>query len=244
LINVLVHIGKYAEGHALSEQSISALDGQVSRRFTLTTCLLASSAARMHLGQHEDARTLASRALALAREINSQEEIASVQIALGCLALAEEAFTEARGLLQRSVTILQGMAQRLELSEALANLGYAECGLGHLERASQHLYEALRTASTIPATYPLMFALPAIALVQARQGRTERAVELYTLASRYPVVANSLWFEAVAGKHVAAAAAALPPDVVAAAQERGRARDLWATVEELLIELGKEGNRR
>ena len=28
------------------------------------------------------------------------------------------------------------------------------------------------------------------------------------------------------------------PDVVAAAQERGRARDLWATAEELLAELG------
>jgi UTP-glucose-1-phosphate uridylyltransferase len=35
----------------------------------------------------------------------------------------------------------------------------------------------------------------------------------------------------------AAAAAALPPDVVAAAQARGRARDMVATAKELLIEL-------
>jgi hypothetical protein len=33
------------------------------------------------------------------------------------------------------------------------------------------------------------------------------------------------------------AAVALPPDVVSRAQERGRARDLWTTVEELLAEL-------
>jgi len=33
-------------------------------------------------------------------------------------------------------------------------------------------------------------------------------------------------------------AATLPPEVVAAAQERGRTRDLDATVEELLVELG------
>ena len=32
---------------------------------------------------------------------------------------------------------------------------------------------------------------------------------------------------------------ALPPDVVAAAQQRGRARDLWATAEELLEELSE-----
>ena len=37
---------------------------------------------------------------------------------------------------------------------------------------------------------------------------------------------------------IAAVAETLPPDVVAAAQERGRVRDLDATVAELLVELG------
>jgi hypothetical protein len=32
---------------------------------------------------------------------------------------------------------------------------------------------------------------------------------------------------------------ALPPEVVAAARERDRARDLWATAQELVAELGK-----
>jgi hypothetical protein len=50
-------------------------------------------------------------------------------------------------------------------------------------------------------------------------------------------VASSRWFKGVAGKHIAAVAATLPPEVVAAAQERGRARDLEATVAELLAEL-------
>jgi hypothetical protein len=66
----------------------------------------------------------------------------------------------------------------------------------------------------------------------------ERAVELYALASRYPHVANSRWFEDIAGKEIATVAATLPLDVVAAAQERGRTRDLETTVQELLIELG------
>jgi hypothetical protein len=69
------------------------------------------------------------------------------------------------------------------------------------------------------------------------QGEPERAVELYALALRMPMVANSRWFEDVVGKNIAAAAAALPPEAVAAAQERGRARDLWVTAEELSDEL-------
>ena len=62
-------------------------------------------------------------------------------------------------------------------------------------------------------------------------------MELYTLALRYPYIANSRWFDDVAGRHIAAAAETLPPMVVAAAQERGRARDLWETAAELLVEL-------
>jgi hypothetical protein len=82
-----------------------------------------------------------------------------------------------------------------------------------------------------------LFALPAVALLLADAGEAERAVELYALASRYGMVGNSPFFKDVAGRQIAAAAADLPADVVAAAQARGRARDLQATVLELLEEL-------
>ena len=59
-------------------------------------------------------------------------------------------------------------------------------------------------------------------------------MQFYALASRYPYVVNSRRFKDTAGRHITAVAATLPPDVVAAAQARGRARDLEATVAELL----------
>ena len=74
------------------------------------------------------------------------------------------------------------------------------------------------------------------ALLLADRGEAARAVELYALASRHPAVANSRWFEDVAGKQIAALAAGLPPEVAAAARERGRALDLDATVAEWLAE--------
>ena len=79
-----------------------------------------------------------------------------------------------------------------------------------------------------------------VALLLVDDGAVTRAVELYALASRYPFVANSRWFEDVAGREIAAAAAHpedVPPDVVAVLWERGRARDLWATAEELFFYL-------
>lgn len=51
---------------------------------------------------------------------------------------------------------------------------------------------------------------------------------------RHPAVAHSRWFHDVAGRELAAIITALPPEDVAAAQERGKALDLRATAEELL----------
>ena len=65
----------------------------------------------------------------------------------------------------------------------------------------------------------------------------EQAVELYALAKRYPNLANCGWVEILAGRHITAAAAILRPELAAAAEARGKDRDLWATAAELLAEL-------
>ena len=75
------------------------------------------------------------------------------------------------------------------------------------------------------------------ALLLLDQRESERVVEIYALSCTLPAVATSRWFADVVGRPIAAAAATLPPDVVAAARERGRARDMQATVEELVDEL-------
>jgi len=139
--------------------------------------------------------------------------------------------------LRESVTECEATGQRRQLGWALSDLGHAVRGLGQPRQAAQYLCEVLRIAAEIGAFIPRITALPATALLLAGQGKNERAVELYALASRYPFVANSRWFEDIAGKHITKVAATLPPELVEAAKERGRARDLEDTVAELLAEL-------
>jgi hypothetical protein len=80
--------------------------------------------------------------------------------------------------------------------------------------------------------------LPSAALWLATERQLERAVEVYALAQRYPHIANSRAYQDVFGLPLAAAAASLPPEIVQAAQARGQAQDLEATVRELLAEIG------
>ena len=106
---------------------------------------------------------------------------------------------------------------------------------GDKTQAVQVLREALQIVAETGSFLALGWVIPGVVVLLLEQGERERAVELYAMAcSRYPFVKESRWFEDVIGRQVAAAAAALPPDVVEAAQARGRERDPEETVAELL----------
>ncbi|MBV7337542.1 hypothetical protein KFU94_56810 [Chloroflexi bacterium TSY] len=60
------------------------------------------------------------------------------------------------------------------------------------------------------------------------------------MALRHPHISNSQWFVDIAGKHIDEAAKSLPPEVVAAAQEGGRVRELNTTVQELAAMLKQD----
>jgi tetratricopeptide (TPR) repeat protein len=229
-------VGKYTQAHSVLDECLAIRSDLGLRSIYLAFPIMERSGAKVQLGRYEQARAQAKISLALSREVDYRWGIGGSLVILSSVALAEEAYTEAQALLQESVATYRTIGQWAELSWALAHLGYVARGLGQLAQARQYLSEALRMATGTGEYWPPVYVLPALALLLVDQGEVERAVELYALASRYPLVANSRWFEDIAGRHIAAAAQ-LPPDVVAAAQERGRARDLWATVEELLAEL-------
>jgi hypothetical protein len=142
--------------------------------------------------------------------------------------------------LQQSLAVDETLGQHGRTGELPATLAYVDRRRGRREQARGHLCAALRMMIENRDRNAALHSLPAMALLlMDDEGAQERAIELYALASRYPYVANSRWFEDVAGREIAAAAAKMSPDVAAAAQERGRARDLWETVEELLEELAE-----
>jgi predicted ATPase len=227
--------GRFAEALTL-EQDALAIYGDLGAVSGMAGSNIHVGEIETFLGKYEEARTHGQTGLALARETDNQLLNGVASSLLGAVALVTGAHAEAQEWLQGSVAVFRDFGQRDALSSTLAILGGAARGLGQYPEAEQFLLEALRTAFEIRAFFPLVETLPWTALLLADQGEVERAVELYALASCHPFVANSRWFEDVAGRHISAAAAALPPEVVAAAQERGRARDLDTTVVELLAE--------
>jgi hypothetical protein len=107
-------------------------------------------------------------------------------------------------------------------------------GLDRRGEAKQRLLSALSLASRAHDFQVLMVVLVGLSLLYADAGQAERAVELFSLASRYGFVANSVWFQDIVGQTITAEAAGLSTGVLRAARERGAALDLDEAIEELM----------
>ena len=260
----MVFQGKFTQALGLLEESVAACGYlpfmAVEIHYTL-------GHTEKHLGHYERARAHGDEGLAIAREHSDHVGTADSLILLseslmllGHLALATEgrhqdagmalfaledeeakvAYAEAKRLLEEGTAVIRKTDEPVRLASGHIDLGVVAIHLGEPQQGQQHLSRALGILAETEALPLLLISLSGSALLLADAGEHERAVELYALASRYPYVGNSRWFEDVFGRHIDAIAATLPPEVAEAARERGHARDLDETVKELLEELAGE----
>jgi predicted ATPase/DNA-binding SARP family transcriptional activator len=195
------------------------------------------------LGEYDEAISWAETCLNLPRQLPRWWAYAYTW--LGVAALAQERYPEARRHLQKSVDGYADLGQADELATAMGFLGGTLLRSGPPAEAPDEapgearrlLQSALAIAVEARGLYSAVFVMPQVALYLAFQGQVEKAVEIYALIHRYPMVANGQLWADVAGRDIERLAADLPPETVAAAQARGREADLWATATALLEDL-------
>ncbi|MBN1936605.1 MAG: hypothetical protein JW934_18225, partial [Anaerolineae bacterium] len=188
------------------------------------------------LGQYEQARFQVQKSLDFCRSIGDVHApprilwyLAKIVFVQGDVALADQ-------LARQSLDeYKKGTSPEISLPWTLR--GYTACRMGQYAQAAEFIARGLRISMEQGYFGAQFYAPPAAALLALEKGHIERAVELYALALCHPYIANSRWFEDVAGQRIAAAAMALPPQVREAAEARGRARDWHITMRELLDEL-------
>jgi len=220
----------------LFEQAVAIYEG-LGSRYDQVYSKIFLAWARTFQGRYEEAQPVFEETVARSREWGFQRELAFSLCGVGCVAMAMGDFAGGQRMLLESQAIYGELQQQEELGWTWGFLAYAERGLGHSGQAGRCLYNALEAGVQVRGFMLAMIALPAAALLLADRGDAERATELYALAMRYPFDANQRWMDDMAGQHLAAVAAALPPATLQAAQARGRARDLQATMAQLLAEL-------
>jgi DNA-binding SARP family transcriptional activator/predicted ATPase len=227
--------GRFAEAEATILDCI-AISEDLGWQVWVIRRSIVLARARLHMGAYHTALRVAEETVSLARQVGWSRGISHGKLVLGEVALAKADYAQAHRILQESLLGLKELTEEPADVNPAAWLGLAARGLERRPEAWQCLVSALEWASKFRGVPELMVTLAGIALLLADEGQTERAIELYALVSSQPFVANSRWFEDVAGQQLTPMAANLPKAVVTAARERGRARDLDATVGELLAE--------
>jgi len=225
----LFFLGRLAEARARLEESVAIYSDFGFSGVSCYAALFWLGRVEMHLGEYGRARASAQKLLALARERGHRGPTTMALSRLCSVAMAEGEYEKAQQICEQFRSYLTEPPDFL--------LAQVAVGLGRSAQARHHIRRALCIMVEQGELQSDPDVLPAVALLLVDQGEVERAVELYALACRYPFVANARFWEDIAGKDIATAAKTLPPEVVAAAQARGRARDLQATVRELLCEL-------
>jgi predicted ATPase/DNA-binding CsgD family transcriptional regulator len=233
---VQLETGRFAEAAATALECMTIFEDIGWRLWSIRRSIILARA-RLHAGEYAAARAEAEATISAAQEVDWGRGVGYAQVVLAEVALVEAGYAQAYHLLQESLVHLREYANQPWDVHHSTWLGLAARGLERRDEAWRHLASALEGAGKGPRFLELMTVLAGIALLLADEGQIERAIELYALASRYPFVANSCWFEDVAGRQITAAADTLPAERVAILQERGQARDLETTIAELLSEL-------
>jgi len=197
-------------------------------------------------GEYARARQCYEESLTLHKEIGDQLAMGRLYSHLGDVALAMHDYEEAGerhrqalaryrdvGVYWKEEPVVIGGCWGVPVS--LQTLGDIALAMGNHREAKEYYRQALEMATTKPYGELRLHVLLGPARLLARDGDVERAVELAALALHDPAS-----IEETKGKAqvlLDELQAELPPAVFVAAQERGRARDLDATVAELLAEL-------
>jgi predicted ATPase len=224
----LFYAAKWPEARPFLEECVAIYQDLGDRR-RLPRALVTLGVSLSNSSSFRESRIQVQKALDLAQEVGDRSVMAWALWYLGALAMVDDGYLEARGSIQKSVAIHRERGDLGELSYTLSFLGYAERAMGNLEVAQEYVAEALQTAIEIRMQYSVLTALHGVALILADKGEKERAVEIYALTSRYPIVEKSPMTRAVVGRHLAVVAESLSPDTVEAALARGRELDLWET---------------
>jgi predicted ATPase/DNA-binding SARP family transcriptional activator len=235
----LLLMGRFEEAGIMREESLRIFTN-LGDRFSMAHSHLQIGTAALLAGSYDLSERFSEAGLTMVREIGYQRGIGLGLWLQSALALVRGRYSQGEQSALESVAIYRSIGQREELALAQAILGGLARGLGKQAEARREVAESLRMAGNIRAVIPLWAALAIASLLLADTGEKEGAVELYTLASRYPFIARSPFFEAIAGRYIQSLILTLSPASSTAAQERGRNRDMWEAAEAVVIHLKQE----
>jgi tetratricopeptide (TPR) repeat protein len=233
LTDTLIMAGKFEEAAKRAEAQLRLAEMIGSGPFQISVASKCLTWALLHIGKFSQARSFGAVCLNEAKKINSYTKIMALNL-LAQLDLLEDQTEAALERLQEALETLKGYKQVFFASTPLTVLSYVFLRQNQPDQAEAQLRSSLQEAIRLGSFHGAVNALPALALLEAAQGKQEQAIKVYEIALQFPYIANSKWFEEAAGKQISALKARLPVDQVDGPVERGSSLEMWHVIKDWL----------
>jgi len=185
--------------------------------------------------EFKDAEHLLQEGLALCRDTGIPGATVVALSVLGEVANLLGKYAKAVQLGQESLTLSKRLNNRHLVAESCRVLGNATCALRDFQGARGYFQQALELFAADRLIADALYTLVGVAALLAGENDGEGALELLGFSLHHP--ASAQWTKDRANALLGELEPGLPPAIAAAALERGQARDLDASVAELLVEL-------
>lgn len=229
-------LGNYDEGRRLLEESL-ALQQTVGAKIRTAECLELLGEIASAQGQFAEAEARFRQQIAIVPDLGSRELLSWSLSHLGAAVLAQDRLGEAAELLAEALVIAEECEDQRGLARAHNQLGWLALRQGAPNPARQHWRTAVDMAWRVqnrPHLLVILDALMGLAILMGQAGDGEQAVELLALV--HSAARIDCHTETRAEQALAELEARLSSASFAAAQARGRALELGATVAAMLAE--------
>ncbi len=210
---------EYAEAQQRYQESLTVRT-DLGDRWGMAIALGRLGSLARTIGAYADAQQRYRESLAIFTALSHRLGMGMALGNLGRVAFAQGKLAEAHQLHQESLALSRAVGNKRAIAISLNQLGLVRHALGDYRTARQAFDEALTTALEIGMAPLALEVLAGLAALVAHEGAAERAIELLALALQHP--AGTQRTRERAGRLLAELAPGLPPEIVAAARERGQ----------------------
>jgi predicted ATPase/DNA-binding SARP family transcriptional activator len=219
LKDVLARLGRLERAWQVREQLMD-LAQQLDEPRWMAFALQGLGQTAHERGDYTRARQLYGQSLAIGRETTHQRIISYSLRGMGDAAYADDQHAEAKALYQESLANCRGRENQDLVPIIHLGLGRAACALGEYAEAKASVWQALNKALEWDSASLAFEALSEVALLYAKAGQPERAVEVLTLVLCH----SRAWFQTRerATRFLDELVAELPEETAAAAQALGK----------------------
>ncbi len=227
--------GDYARATDFYQQSL-ALRQQLGMQQGIADSLNNLGVIADHQGDYARATDLMQQSLMIRQQLGNPKDIVISLHNLGNNAVNKGGYTRAIDLYQQSLAISQKLKFQTLIIHNYIGLGSVAFKQKHNEEARRWFVQALRNADNIQATLLALYSVVDLASIIAHDGQNERAARYIALAEHHPAKDSKV--RKTLDEVMPMLEAALSPDELQAALERGKSLDLDTVVQELLAEFG------